>query len=432
MGNNRFKPGVNDLATTHPELAAEWNLEKNGDLRPSDVMAGSDTKVWWKCSQGHEWQSALYSRKAGCGCPFCAGNIIIPGVNDLQTTEPELSAEWDYEKNLHLTPAQVARSSNRKVWWKCKMDHSWQALISRRSSGTGCPICAGREVLPGFNDLATLHPELVSEWDPIRNDSLKPDQVVSASHRKIWWRDSLGHSWQSTIANRTSGTGCPYCAGRKVLIGFNDLASQNPRLAAEWAAEENGALSPDMVTVQSNRIVWWRCDLGHIWKAAICNRRDKGCPYCSNKMVLAGYNDFASVHPELVPEWDCERNGDLKPSDVVYGSHRTVWWKCELGHSWTASLYIRHEGFGCPYCSGRRAYSGFNDLTTHAPWLLESWDYDRNEGLSPDSILPYTNRKVWWKCPNNHHWRSTVNSRQKGVGCPYCTGLLPSRRHLVP
>lgn len=64
--------GINDLATTHPQIAAEWNHERNGELEPTDVVAGSSKRVWWRCHEGHEWQAIIYRRKAGSGnCPVC-------------------------------------------------------------------------------------------------------------------------------------------------------------------------------------------------------------------------------------------------------------------------------------------------------------------------------------------------------------------------
>ena len=80
--------------------------------------------------------------------------------------------------------------------------------------------------------------------------------------------------------------GCPYCAGKKVLAGFNDLAAACPEIAAEWDAEKNGTLTPEMVTLGSHRRVWWRCPLGYVWKAVVYSRaggRRCGCPYCAGK-----------------------------------------------------------------------------------------------------------------------------------------------------
>ena len=433
---HKLLSGFNDLAATNPELAAEWNYEKNGDLRPEQVMAGSNTKVWWKCQYGHEWYAALYSRKAGSGCPYCAGNILTPGVNDLQSARPDLLAEWDFERNLHISPDQVTAFSARKAWWKCTLGHSWHACVYSRSSGKGCPYCAGRKVLPGFNDCASKHPELALEWDSVKNAPLTLQDVTASSHRRVWWRDAPGHSWQASVANRISGTGCPFCAGKQVLIGFNDLASQKPHIAAEWANELNGTLTPQMVTVGSNRSAWWRCRLRHEWKATIISRQKNGCPVCGNRAVLQGFNDLATVHPELLCEWDYDKNGTLLPTAIVFSSHKKVWWKCILGHSWRTKVYTRHMGANCPVCAAKidkhMVIPGKNDFFSLATSLLPEWDVERNDTLSPDQVLLHSNRKVWWKCKNDHHWRASLNQRYRGNGCPYCSGRMPSRRHLVP
>lgn len=427
----RVWKGFNDLATTHPKLLEEWDCEKNLDLDPSDFMAGSSKEVWWNCRYGHSWKAIIYSRKAGNGCPICAGNILIPGTNDLQTLNPEAASSWNYEKNTPLTPAQVAANSSEKVWWKCSLGHSWRAAVYSRNGNKGCPYCSGNKVLTGFNDLLSQVPSLCEEWD-VEKNRISPDQITVNSKKQVWWKDSLGHSWKAKIVNRSKGHGCPYCGHTKVLKGFNDLASKDPDLAAQWHPIKNGALMPDQVMPRSQRYVWWICKEGHEWKAKVADRQKNGCPYCSNRRVLSGYNDFAFVHPELLSEWDYEKNSEILPECVVYSTSKAVWWKCSKGHSWRASCYKRHGGQKCPYCAGILAYPGFNDLQSKAEWLLEEWDWERNHDVTPDQLLPFTNRKVWWRCSNGHHWRSSVNSRHKGIGCPYCSGRFTTRTHIVP
>ena len=156
-----------------------------------------------------------------------------------------------------------------------------------------------------------------------------------------------------------------------------------------------------------------------------------GCPYCSNRKVLKGFNDFESKHPDLALEWNYDLNGKKRPEDYVYGSHKYVWWRCSYGHDYKASIMDRHYGSGCPYCAGVKVLAGFNDLETLTPWIAESWDYERNRGLKPSDVMPYTNRKVWWVCENDHHWRSYIEARQHGSGCPYCSGLIPRRSYYV-
>ena len=105
-------------------------------------MSNSGKKVWWKCSNGHEWQTTISHRTIGSGCPYCSGLKVIKGENDLQTVNPTLANEWNYEKNDGLTPLDVRPSSGKKVWWKCREGHEWQATINHRNNGNGCPICA--------------------------------------------------------------------------------------------------------------------------------------------------------------------------------------------------------------------------------------------------------------------------------------------------
>lgn len=251
------------------ELRSQWVTELNLPLEPEFVTPGSHRMVWWRCSKGHLWKASVKSRSCGCSCPVCANRAVLPGQNDLASTHPEIAAQWDIEHNGELTPQDVVAGSHKRVWWRCEHGHEWLAAIySRTTSGTGCPVCTGKRVLPGVNDLLSQFPELSLEWDYELNGELTPQKVSTASNRRVWWRCSLGHEWQAIVASRTRmGTGCPYCAGRKVLEGFNDLASRFPKLAEQWATELNGGLKPNEVTTGCSRRVWWRCSEGHIWRA---------------------------------------------------------------------------------------------------------------------------------------------------------------------
>ena len=142
MAEKKEKQYVSDNA----QLMAEWNWEKNNELNfaPNTLTLGSGKKVWWKCGKGHEWQARIDSRNNGNGCPYCSGLFAVKGENDLQTVNPTLAKEWNYEKNNGLTPEDVLSNSNKKVWWKCRKEHEWQATIDSRNTGIGCPYCSGR------------------------------------------------------------------------------------------------------------------------------------------------------------------------------------------------------------------------------------------------------------------------------------------------
>ena len=274
----------NSLQAIYPSLAAQWHPTRNGDLSPDRISAGSGKKVWWLDSLGHEWCSSVKNRARGSGCPYCCGKLPIKGQTDLATTNPSLASEWHPTKNLPLTPKDVKEYSNRKVWWMCPQGHEWQEQVNNRSNGNGCPYCAGKKVLAGYNDLQTTHPVLASEWHPVKNGALTPDKVSAGAEKKVWWLGKCGHEWQSLLYSRKAGRGCPICRGLTVLKGFNDLASQKPKIAAEWHPTKNEELTPDAITVMSEKKIWWKCEYGHEWRAAVSTRsQGHGCPTCSRR-----------------------------------------------------------------------------------------------------------------------------------------------------
>lgn len=284
----KLLPDFNTLAAKHPLLAQQWHYTKNIGLSPDQVAATAHRNVWWRCDQGHEWVARVNSRTRGAGCPICSNRKVISGVNDLATTHPEFSEQWHWEKNGGLKPCDVAAGTHTRVWWRCKFGHEWQAqILSRTSKHNGCPVCAGKKVVAGQNDLASIFPNIALQWHTTRNGNKRPENVTAFSNSRVWWRCDLGHDYQCTVAHRTQGgSDCPYCVNRKVLPGFNDLATKEPEIAGQWHTELNGMLTPQMVTPGSKKKVWWVCPDGHIWKAVVYSRatgRKKGCPVCAGK-----------------------------------------------------------------------------------------------------------------------------------------------------
>lgn len=279
-------------------LLQQWDKKENAPLTAHDVAATSHKKVWWRCELGHRWQASIATRLDGCGCPVCANRVILAGFNDLASKNPALAKQWHPTKNGGLKPSQVGLGYQRKVWWQCEKGHAWQASVaSRVKESAGCPICSNYIALAGYNDLATRYPAIAAQWHPTKNGALSPDQIVAGSNRYVWWQCRLGHSWRAKVVDRTRGTnGCPYCASRKTLAGFNDLATTHPDVAAQWHPELNGTLTPQQVTAGSNRRIWWICPEGHVWRTAVYNRtgkkRQTNCPICAGNCRLADRQKF--------------------------------------------------------------------------------------------------------------------------------------------
>ena len=548
VAEKKEKQYVSDNA----QLMDEWDWDKNGNLGfdPQKMTCGSERKAWWKCKKSHNWQATIASRNQGKGCPYCANRKVLIGYNDLQTANPSLSKEWHLENNQGLTPMDITSNSDKKVWWRCNEGHEWQARIADRSKGNGCPYCAGKKVLVGYNDLNTVNIELAKEWNYEKNNSLTPMDVTANSDKKVWWKCSKGHEWAAKIYSRSNGSGCPACSSekhtsfpeyamiyylqkqgldvihssrkygyeldvyipslkiaieydgyywhkdkvsldleknrkcendgiklyriREGLSSLNDSSIDyvtqrnqkdfpkileeilheiigvsvdidferdaiaigslreytdkeksvlfaNPKLAKEWNYEMNGDLKPQNFTVSSQRKVWWRCQIGHNWQSTIANRSSGyGCPYCANQKVLKGYNDLQTANPTLAKEWSYKQNGKLLPDNFTANSHKKVWWICHNGHEWQATIKNRNYGYGCPYCAGQKVLPGYNDLQSINPTLAKEWHYEKNIGLEPIQVTSKSHRKVWWKCCKGHEFRMAINERNKGRECPQC------------
>lgn len=360
-------------------------------------------------------------------------------MSDRLIDNKELMKEWNQEKNILYNPADLTSGSSKKVWWKCKNGHEWEAVIHTRVKGVGCPYCMGKKAIQGVNDFATLYPEMLKEWDYEENDKLgiKPNELLVGSIKKVYWICSKGHKYDKSIYDRLHGRGnCPYCGNRKVLQGYNDLATTNPELLKDWDYEENDKLGikPNEITNGGKKKVWWKCEKGHKWNSIIRSRiTGSGCPYCSNNLVKKGYNDIATTNPELLEEWDYEKNDKLGifPSNLSHGSTKLVWWKCKKGHEYQISVAQKtNRNVNCPICANQQLLKGYNDFATKHPELLKEWNYEKNDKLDikPDEIILGGKVKFWWKCEKGHEWQSSIPARIRNDKlynrCPICSSYL--------
>lgn len=434
MGRAMNNKNKKNLAFTHPKLAAEWHPTKNGALKSQDVVAGSGRRVWWKCSQGfdHEWEQRLVERtRGGTGCPYCDGKRLSI-TNSLETRFPYLVKEWHPTKNGELKPLNVFGGGNKKYWWLCLngKDHEWQASIGKRKDGRGCPVCRGLKVV-NSNCLQTTHPEVAKEWDLKKNAPLTPNDIIAGNGKKVWWICSIDstHQWMTTCNARTQKwSGCPYCS-KRLACESTCLATTHPNIVKEWHSTKNGNLTPHDVTPGSGKKVWWQCscDSCHEWEAKPCSRTNgTGCPFCSNTKISQS-NSLASIKPELIEEWDFEKNYPLTPYDVTAGSTKKVHWKCKKAddHEWIGQINYRvirwEKGQGrCPCCGGDKVVRS-NCLATLRPDIAEEWDLNLNSN-TPFDVTLGSNKKVIWKCKENpeHSWQAAICDRVSNHGCPYC------------
>lgn len=204
--------------------------------------------------------------------------------------DPNLSKEWDYKKNLPLSPKDVFAHSRFRAYWNCsKCGEKYLSPIDRRSNGHGCPYCSGRKVSKQ-NCLAAVNPHLKKEWHPTKN-KLTPHDVTEHSVKKIYWLcRKCGQTWIATPNRRSNGIGCPYCSNQKVYRG-NSLFYVSPKLSIEWHTTKNTTLNPKNIVARSQKKIWWKCQrCGEEYVARVYHRLIgmSGCPRCNGIKLKDG------------------------------------------------------------------------------------------------------------------------------------------------
>ena len=420
------------LKDRYPEIAKEWDSDKNGDV--SNVTYGSSRMVWWKCVNMHEWKQSVYNRtysnKRGCKECFALQKMKKYSISN---NYPEVAKEWDNDKNdISMTPQNTSYKCRDRVCWKCDKGHTYKMGIRVRIKKDMCPVCKKMENIvvqdEDYSDilkkkgkkncLAHKYPELVCRWHPTKNDKWTPYNVTCKSHRIIWWKCDNDHVYDMMVFRRTVAKECPYCSGRRATKE-NCLATKFPKLIKEWDSDKN-ELTPYDVTPGSSRPIQWKCKHGHRWKACVNNRvYGQGCPCCAGREVCED-NCLATLFPNIAKEWHSTKNGKKTPENVLGGTNDKYWWICDKKHEWEASVSNRtQKGSGCLVCAGHLVCEN-NCLATKFPELVKEWDNDMNGDMTPYNVTPYSHNYAHWKCNKSHKWEVQIYNRSRGHGCPHC------------
>ena len=452
--NNRVKecptckrgPSLNE---THPEVLADWNDERD----PKEFTFGTGKSVSWKCHKcEHEWDvspNARIKKDRIVGCPSCVGGRIhSDGRNSLAVLHPEIASEWHETLNQPKTPHDVTAKSDFSAWWKCNAcENEWKTNVYNRHVN-GCPYCQlGRLHTDGRNSLATLYPDIASEWHPEKNGSLKPSEIASGYGKKVWWYCDKStcehpHEWESSPNTRIGNqTGCPFCNGNQSFCPCDSIVATHPELVKEIHPDET--VNPEKLVSGSDIRIKWLCNKStceheHSWVTQVKNRAIHGtnCPYCAvPAKVVCECNSFGAIFPEWIEMWS-EKNVGMSPFDFSPHSSKFVWWQCPVSddHLWRGRISDRtrkEQSGGCPFCAGKRV-SITNCLSTTRPKVAAMWHPEKNGDLTPKDVTHGTSKRVWWQCPEgpDHVWKSPVSristahdSEYASNGCPFCAGL---------
>lgn len=216
------------------------------------------------------------------------------------------------------------------------------------------------KLVPYEKSLEFLYIEISKEWD-FELNKMAPKDVYSKSSLIARWVCKESHHYKMKISERTSkNKGCPYCAGKKPIIGVNDLKSIIPNIEDFWNFKKNKT-KPEDYTIGSGVKVWWLSkNCSHTWDSAIRYfvSKSQKCPYCENIRLLRGFNDLETRCKSLLKDWDFKKN-TVNPKDIKFNSNSYVYWCCSsCSFEWKTRLSRRSiEGTDCKDCYRNSKFS---------------------------------------------------------------------------
>lgn len=415
-----------NFASKFPEYLEAYADTNTVD--PYTVAPYSTISVSWKCKNGHIREDSFGRiNQAGIECPICRGTKLVKGINTFADYYPQYIPI--YSPNNIWKPDELFYDSRRWLKWICNTCHGeYGAYVKEIVNGKECPFCSEKYPLPGFNTLAVKHPDIAAIWS--EKNEISADETLVNGNNAVWTCPVCHGDYNAPINKVVDGNAdCPYCNGRKLLPGFNSLATKYPDIAAMWSDKNN--LSADQ-TLPNTTMAFWTCPTCHGDYPARINKVINGkveCPYCNNKKVLPGFNSLAVKYPDIANMWS--KQNKLSADHVLPNTYVATW-TCPICHEdYSARIIDVINGVtDCPYCSGRKALPGKTSFAALHPDLMEDWDFIANYCLvNPDEILDTYSQKVWWNCKRSSEHKYPLSPADKVFyqkrhreSCPYCKG----------
>lgn len=395
---------VNELATINPNI----------DVLEQYINA--NTKIAHRCKiDGHIWCPAPGSVLGGQGCPECKRRTLA--ALHQKTHEQYVAAINITHPNIEVLERYI--DAKTKILHRCKIDgYEWKVAPQNITQGCGCPVCAGKAVLAGYNDLATTHPYLVSEWDYEENGLLLPTMVSHGTERIVGWICKSGHKYKCSVYDKAKGLQCKVCnlENRKswqelrvyyyirkyfpdAISGHKNNADGLPELdiyipSLKFAIEYDGAYYHKNPEKDKQKD-----DICNTLNIHLVRIREYGCPqYDSNcDFIYLENNDGRDLVNAIR---SVLQTLNIKEPDIDF-----------MRDSGKINNLVYHKKLE-------------NSLQERYPEVAQDWHPTKNGNLTPEHVSQKSCKNVWWLCHTcKYEWLSTITNRtSKNQKCPNCNG----------
>jgi len=431
---------LTNLCRVFGNLHKKWTIEQmqelasgNGGKCLSEKYVNRGSKLEWVCKEGHQWKASARLVKSGAWCKTCNPRIrksrVLKSGTSLAIKFPHLLSEWDYEKN-DIDPNEMSPYSNHKVFWKCIYGHSWNASIdSRTLKESGCRHCRSRtsrfEIFI-LCELRSIFKEVVwrRKFEGVEADIyLVSENIAIEVDGEHWHKDKieLDRAKSELFEKlgikliRVRSSALPSIKGLQILYPRNQDDF-------EIVIELFELLSEEIDNSNLQQYLLEKVRKGEQEYKEIISR----LPAPPEEESLA------FLYPELVKEWDYEKNFPLTPDLFAAKTHHRVWWICAKNHSWDAVVKNRTlSNSGCPDCRVDKL------VEIRKLAIDEINQYAKSKGGSCDTTNYVNSKKgsIQWKCSEGHTWSARTDYVIRlNKWCPKCDRIkrfAPIRKNSI-
>lgn len=341
--NRKVLKGFNDLDSRFPDAAKMLLPENNDGVHADEILfCECGRKRKWYCESCDLTFDATVREVVKNGCHIC-GKHKRKKLLSLAELYPSIANDWDEERNgISAQLFMPWGKSDSVYWWHCEnCGQSYQMRLISKTQDRGCPVCQGKIVVRGYNDIDTLKPEVADLWSD-KNGEKKSWMYTIGSGKQAWFicpecgEERYAHI--NAICNIS--TLCGKCSGklrsRMHIEKYGSLKDRYPAVAEQWHPSKNGDITPDMVSPRSDFLAYWYCRKHeYTWSARVATRTSKGnaignCPECIREINMRPEHgsSLKDLYPKIADEWDYDNNDGMRPEDFAPMSHKHVSWIC--------------------------------------------------------------------------------------------------------
>jgi len=234
------------------------------------------------------------------------------------------------------------------------------------------------------------------------DNPLPPSEIGFDSTISVKWVCNYGHEEHESPKKRCHRGYCSICGPKR----SGSMAQLYPDILDAWS--DKNVVSPYDIPPTYSKPIIWKCPEGHTWERKIASHlKIQSCPFCTSSLFV--------LKPELLKEWDSERNQNVDPMTINAYSNKKYFWKCSEGHSYVAAPEkLMRRNRRCPICTS----FGFNQ-----PDAAKEWHPTKNGDLTPYDLPEKSQKEAWFicsKCGSEYSIRIAYRASRKTDNCPYC------------